>query len=225
MKQFDEIKKLVSIGLKQMEADPLHNFDWRLRRQIYRNLIDIDQGAGSSHFATVIIMAADHVLPIFQKSFPEDTLPKVLIKTAKDLIDGKLSKDDPKLAEILDDGYLSTGIDNLTWRKTINYSAEYVGNTCYKALVEVENGYSLLEGIESAPRKYARNFLGHIEKSGQDFFDKDFAHLAAFGDTAGSAAVAFSCEIDKFEIEPQMMRIFWCWWGNEAVRSVLKNSS
>lgn len=224
MNQFDEIKKLISLGLEKMEADSYHNFDWRIRRDIYRRLLEIDKDLNSSIFKNLTILTAEHVLPIFETSFPEDNLPALLLKTAKEISAGKLSKDDPKVVEILDDGYLSTGIDNMTWRKKINYSAEYVGHTCYKALVEVENGYSLLECIESAPRQYNRNFLTHIEKSGQDFFDKDFAHLAAFGDTAGSAAVAFSCEIDKFEIEPQIMRIFWDWWGNEAVRSVLKKS-
>ncbi|MFK7802172.1 MAG: Imm5 family immunity protein [Anaerolineae bacterium] len=223
MNQIDEIQRLARLGLAKMETDSFHNFDWRIRREIYRKLIGIDQSSESSLFPNLMVKTADYVLPILQSTFPEDHLPKALLDMAKFVIVKDFQKDHLKVVELLDEGYLAIGIDNLTWRDKIDYSAEYAGSACYKALVEINAGQSMLENIEDQHGQYNRFFLSHLPEPKAEVFDADFAdfaHLAAFGDTAGAAAIAFACSQEKFDLDRVKLKTFWTWWVNHAIFSI-----
>ena len=54
-------------------------------------------------------------------------------------------------------------------------------------------------------------------EQGASFTDEDIAHLAAYCDTAGTAAMAYACEREQFHTQPQLLRDYWEWWVESAL--------
>jgi hypothetical protein len=222
-----EIQRLASEGLSSANNNPLAHFDWQIRREMYRKFRTIvGNEPGKQVHGWLSVISAEYVLPIFKATFSDDPLPERLIRYAKRVLEGRISADSQRLILLEDQGYMGTGIDMLDLRDgRIAYDAEYAGNTAYKALVEVRNKHILLERVETLRRDKGYLIMGggstsaefdHLE-NGITFKDEDIAHLAAFSDTASTAAIAYACESQSFTLSREKLRKFWQWWVSEAL--------
>ena len=228
MKVPQEIQRLANEGLKGVSNVAHSHFDWRIRREMYRQFRGtVGEKQGQLIHGWLSVISAEYVLPIFTSTFAKDPLPKQLIKYARRILEGQVSTESKRLDILEDQGYMGTGIDMLDLRGDIvAYNAEYAGEAAYKSLMEARRSCMLLEGVETLRRDYDGGLImgggstspefDHLEH-GSTFTDEDIAHLAAFSDAASSAAIAFSCEVERFALRQAQLQLFWQWWVNEAL--------
>jgi Immunity protein Imm5 len=220
------IEQLAVHGLEHMRAHPKHHFDWRIRRQLYRLFQEEDRRAGQRAHGWLAVIAAEHVLPLFTTTFPQDRLPIRLVRYAKRVLTGSIASTSWRMEILEDQGYMGTGIDMLDLRNgTIAYQAEYAGSAAYKALMEARGTHDLLDHVETLRRHNGYMVMGggsqkpeydHYEH-GSSFTDEDIAHLAAFSDTASAAAIAYSCEQQQLQIQAERLQGYWEWWVQHAL--------
>lgn len=220
------IQTLLNEGLMQMHQHPMHHFDWRIRNQIYQQLIDHHGVNGKNTYRWIAVLAAEKVLPIFLSQIEDDPLPSQLVSAARDVVDGSHSHRTQELDLLEDDGYVATGISCLSWRSKIAYNAEYAGNACYKSLVEARLGSNLLKDTDNLIRgKTVQGWYLRDQNGADEVTDKEIAHLAAFSDTASSAAIAFASSVASFELDPHRLEKFWEWWATHAMPDAWRQSS
>ncbi len=217
-----DLRLLAESGLRAMECHPEHHYDWQTRRTLYRTSRSTYPTLSSSFIGWLAVLAAQYVLPIFTSAITDDDLPQKLVTYAEKIMKGQRRPRSSRVSYLLDQAYLCTGIDCLVWRTITVYNAEYAGTTTYKALIEASGEYDLLENIERdiergwvEPRNRSRKDRQPIYPS--DITDSDLAHLAACGDTAGSAAIAYSCARESFTLDATKLRHFWEWWVYSAL--------
>ncbi len=227
MKVPADIQRLATQGLEQMYANPKHLFDWSIRRSLYQQFQKEDQAAGYQAHGWLAVIAAEHVLPIFTSTFPHDLLPVRLVRYAKRILTGSIARTSRRIDILEDDGYMSTGIDMLELRDgVIAYNAEYAGAAAYHALMEARGAHHLLDSVETLRRRDGFYVMGGGTQrpefdgyeQGSSFTDEDIAHLAAYCDTAGVAAIAFSCNREQFQIQPERLQEYWEWWVQVAIQ-------
>lgn len=222
-----EIQQLANDGLKNIANNPLPHFDWHIRREMYRKFRTIvGDVKGRQIHGWLSLISAEFVLPIFTSTFTDDPLPQRLIRYGRRVLEGRMSANSRRLLLLKDQGYMGTGIDMLELRDgRIAYNAEYAGATAYKAIVEISSGSILLEQVENLRRGDRYFIMGGSStppefnqfEYGSMFTDEDIAHLAAYSDTASSAAIAFACESQNFRLKQDQLKEFWQWWVDEAL--------
>ncbi|HEU4323543.1 MAG TPA: Imm5 family immunity protein [Roseiflexaceae bacterium] len=223
MKLSIKITDLAAQGLEQMENHPKHHFDWRTRREIYRLLRDKHGRAGTQVHGWIAVNAAEYVFPIFAAAFPDDRLPGRLIRYAKRILNGSIDRKSWRIKMLEEEGYMGTGIDNMVVRNDLPaYNADYAGAAAYHALMEARGALRLLDNVEGLRRRDGMFVSGGMEtadptEDSRLFTDEDIAHLAAYSDTAGPAAIAFACEHEQFLVHPERLRVFWRWWVEVAL--------
>lgn len=213
-----DIQTLVDDGLAAMYAHPEHHYDWRRRRNMYRYMHDHYGKLGHEVHGWLAVLAAEQVLPIFIATFPEDSLPDQLVRRARQF----MQKVPPAQCEAVDElqeaGYQATGIDCMTWRSTIAYNAEYAGNAAYKALLEACGIHHLLNDTEQLIwGQCVQQFHLPQNMTPDEVTDCEIAHLAAFCDTAGTAAIAMACTKEQFHLDHDRLKAFWEWWTTTAM--------
>jgi hypothetical protein len=217
-----ELRLLAETGLRAMERHPDHHYDWQTRRLLYRTCRSMYPAQVFSFTGWLAVYAAQYVLPIFTSSVTDDGLPQQLVTYAEKIMKKQRRPRSSRVSYLLDQGYLCTGLDCLDWRTITAYNAEYAGTTAYKALIEASGQHDLLGDIEHGiqrgwvkPRTRIREDEQPVYPS--DITDSDIAHLAAFGDTAGSAAIAYACARESFTLDATKLRHFWEWWVRSAL--------
>jgi hypothetical protein len=213
-----DIEFLLEDGLVQMDNHPNHHYDWRIRRELYKVINTEYQIKGFNVHGWLAVITAKHVLPIFTNIFIDDPLPEKLVNCATQVINRNLPTQSVQVLELLDEGYLGTGIDNIDWRGTVDYSAEYAGEAAYKALLEACGSHNLLESTENLlwgrEVQVSPILDGNLHPSSAT--DYHIAHLAAYSDTASAAAVAYSTKKDCLELDKYRLHDFWEWWAKTA---------
>ena len=218
------IQEEAHAGLLNMHANPLHHFDWRTRRQIYRLFTPLSNPIVFKARSYLAILAAEYVHPVFSSRFPERDLPRRLIDTSIRVVDGILNKDDPQVLEIEDEGYHATGgfiaYDDKVQGVICN--ASYAAFATYKALVEILHMPDPWQHIDHLGKIKSQYSVGGQVDSpvwtpGSEFTDEDWAGLAGAGDTAAAAAMAFATTEDSAMPQPERLKTFWIWWVNVAL--------
>lgn len=213
-----DIQRMVADGLSTMNAHPEHQYDWRRRRDMYQHLHDSYGACGHDVHGWLAVLTAEHVLPLFLSTFPDDPLPLRLVQTARHIMQKSIATQSEMLDALEDEGYLGTGIDCLTWRSTIAYHAEYAGTASYKALLEARGIHDLLHGTERLIHgQEVQVFDLPAHTTPEAVTDRDIAHLAAYSDTASAAAIAWACRKDQFDLDHHQLKAFWEWWGTTAL--------
>lgn len=216
----ENIEQLAVSALEQMRTHPQHHFDWRARRELYHQSKIIAPEQVRQILGRLAIVTAEHVLPIFTAAFPTKRLPHHLVRYARKLVQGTIAVTAPRLDVLEHLAYHDLGIDCLELRGPA-YNAEYAGTAAYKALLQARKGRHLLDRVETLRRCDDGGMLmgggtaspefDHLQH-GSTFTDADFAHLVAYGDTAGAAAIAYACEQERFQLHGDRLREFWEWW-------------
>jgi hypothetical protein len=205
-------------GLNRMHAHAEHHFDWRVRRDLYQAIRALPPHQAYAVHGWLAVITAEHVLPIFTAAINDDPLPKKLLASARQVMEGVVPQDSAVVLELLEEGYTGTGIDCLDWRDTVNYAAEYAGTATYKALLEANGAYDMLEDTEqhiSGQTVQVFNWQETVAPAAVT--DYHIAELAAYSDTASAAAIAYACHNDRYQLEPQRLKAFWEWWVQEAI--------
>jgi hypothetical protein len=225
-----ELRLLAVSGLRAMERHPDHHYDWQTRRALYRTGRSTYPTQAASFVGWLALYAAQFVLPIFTSSITDDELPQLLVTYTEKIMTKQRRPRSSRVSYLLDQAYLCTGIDCLVWRPITAYNAEYAGTTAYKALMEASGQHDLLEDIELGiqrgwvePCTRSRKDVQPIYPS--DITDSDLAHLAAYGDTAGSAAIAYACARASFTLSTTKLQHFWEWWVDSALPQAWQQAS
>jgi hypothetical protein len=213
-----EIIALVETGLSRMRARPDHHYDWRIRRTLYQQMNIRYNQIGYDAHGWLAVLTAEFVLPIFRTAIPGDPLPEQLLDCAQQVMRRAVPRDSAVVIELLDEGYLGTGPDCMDWRDTIAYNAEYAGEATYVALEEANGSHNLLEAIEECVRgEGVVKFDLPEGMTLDDLTDYEIADIGLFKDTASTAAIAYSCDKDGFQLDPQRLMHFWEWWATHAI--------
>ena len=213
-----DIQRMVADGLSAVDAHPEHQYDWRRRRDMYQHMHDSYGERGREAHGWLAVLAAEHVLPLFTSTFPDDPLPRRLVETARQIMQKGIPLQSAALDALEDEGYLATGIDCMTWRPTIAYNAEYAGEAAYKVLMEARGVQDLLHATERLIcGQEVQVFAMPANMSAEAITDREIAHLAAYSDTASAAAIAAACDKEQFRLNRHQLKVFWEWWGTTAM--------
>jgi hypothetical protein len=227
----EPLKEAIAKAEAIVEADRLHHLDWHYRREMYKTF-----GTSSNRVVWLVrgwlaVLSAQFVLPIFeQRPFaslisddPDDFegLPRRVITEAINLLQG--SADQQIVDSVEDDAYMTFGTWDIESDHSFSLKASTAGFTSYKAIIEVMGKLEPFAHAE-AHSKATRPMRPYEDVSniawihGDQFTDSDWARLAACGDAAGCAAIAYSCDRDSLEqCDPERLNVFWRWWLLEAI--------
>lgn len=208
-----DIQAMVLNGLQRMNEHPDHHYDWRNRRDMYQLMQDKYGQEGRDAGRWLALITAKKVLPIFTSTIPDDPLPQNLVYAAHQIMTQVISSESESISGLLDDGYHGTGIDCVLWRSVTAYNAEYAGHAAYCSLGEAMGYPSLLQKTE----EYARVDAEITRTTPEKITDLDIAHIDAYGDTAGAAAIAASSQKKHLRLNRKKLRAFWKWWAEIAI--------
>src|SRR6266508_3806362 len=86
-----DIQSIVADGLSAMYAHPDHHYDWRRRRDMYQHMHDQYGQRGHEAHGWLAVLTAEHVLPLFTSTFPDDPLPLRLVQGARQIMQKVIS--------------------------------------------------------------------------------------------------------------------------------------
>src|SRR5690242_1784487 len=86
-----------------MRADPQHHMPLRRRQALYAALSASPDPAARAAPGWLALLAAQHVLPLFQARCPDDALPPALLAGAQAVLEGRLEP--ATAAELEEQGY------------------------------------------------------------------------------------------------------------------------
>jgi hypothetical protein len=208
-----EIQALARRGLDKAAHHPGHHLDWRTRRAIYHRTDDDFPAHSATVHGWLAIVTAEHVLPVFTRTFPEDDLPARLVALARRVARGEVSRQEDEVAALMEEGHFGTGIDATTWRGRIAFDAEHAGGACHKALLAVCGFGDGLDHLDDPGRRH----LVHLPVPLEQVTDEHVGHLEAFSDTASEAALAWSRGREQRVLDPGRLLAFWRWWVEVAL--------
>ncbi|WP_339093756.1 Imm5 family immunity protein [Deinococcus sp. VB142] len=193
-----------------MLQHPGHHLDWRLRRAFYLELGQETRWARAFR-GWLAVLCVQKVLPVLLPLCPHD--PEVFDELSA-CISHLLQRETPlSLRHLLDSNYHSYAQELLLFNKSRPQNALCTRMASFRAMQEIknwDNEYGWLDPFVSARRR---------DENGmeiQDTTDADWVGVAAVGDAASAAAVAFACSETSTECDPAKLRAFWTWWLDEA---------
>jgi len=224
----ESLAKSITEAVELVEASPTHHLDWRHRREMYKTF-------GSASDPTVLkvrgwlaVLSAQYVLPLFEKR-PLATLisddpnfegvPRRAIDAAINMLHD--SADQQVVAYVHNDAYMTFG----TWGDgdpSFSMKATTAGFCSYKAMLEVMGNlepFALAESFHKGTKPGLPQDNSRTDWiSGDEFTDTDWAEIAACGDAAGCAAIAYACDPNSLDqCDPEKLKAFWTWWLLEAI--------
>jgi hypothetical protein len=215
-----EVKQVINSALSDVDTEPKHRLSHQRRLEIY-NIIKASSSSNNQRVTQwLAAITAQRVLPLFQQEFPDDTLPEELINTAIGVLQGKI--DNTAAKNIQDQGYQASGASWGYDEEEITWNAELAGSAAYHALME-SRGQEPLEHLDmifeiGVVSMLSGNWVNEYpEPKGADQFTDE--NLCEFPncDTAGIAAVAFSCHPGGPICDALKLKEFWTWWLTEAI--------
>lgn len=231
-----ELDTSIQAALLSVLSDAKHDFNWQLRQVLYKTLDKVCQSDIKKTRGWLALFAAEKVLPIFT-SFtsnapsPHNLYPQKLILMTKGIIEDSVNQE--IAAELLEDAYHSSDIwGSVNQEGDFDFGAHYAAIAAYKALSETtlgEDQFSCAKNHAKSTRDGSITFFGGQAPTDRwitsEFFsDFDWARLIAVGDTAGTAAVAFSYRSGSNYCDIKKLKEFWEWWLLEALPEAWEKS-
>lgn len=223
------ILEIATEELKRLNPDSVNHFDWRKRREIY-NLLNVNSTIISNpRHKYLAIQSAEFVLPLFHPIYPDDTIVFELLEFAKALLENRID-DFEKLNNTEDAGYHASEWFGYNFEnEQRDFQSTYAGFAAYKALVEVRHMIDPWKNVMRLSKGDGVSKYGGATPtgwiSGEEFTDKDWNHLAAFGDTAAAASFAYSTSRTSDQCQPKLLYEFWKWWVEAALPKALTYES
>ncbi|MBN1811309.1 MAG: hypothetical protein JXA14_05705 [Anaerolineae bacterium] len=219
---------LLGTALDEVKADSHHRLAPQRRRQIYDIFLRSADSAMKRVSGWLAVLAAKRALPVFERAFPDDGLPREILDAAVGVLQG--SVDDARAAEIEDEGYHAAGnawgydeLDEVTWPAALAADASYHAlkeARGFQPLNHLEHYYKV--GSVTSPFQDDEVFSPEPEPiKGDTWLDEDICQVGDT-DTAAAAAVALSCREDGPVCDPEKLQVFWMWWLVEAVPTAIE---
>jgi hypothetical protein len=214
------ISRIIETAEKDVHADNHHHLSYKRRKEIYDAFLESSDDVAGKAMRWLAVITAQKVLPLFQKEYPDDALPEELITTAISILHGE--GNETTVDDIQEQGYLASGASWGYDEEEISWNADLAGRSAYHALMEARG----LKPLENMDMIYEIGVVGMpsgkwIEKfpepKGADQFTDE--NLCEFPncDTAGIAAVAFSCQPGGPVCDKSKLKQYWIWWLTEAI--------
>lgn len=223
----EEIQRLVTTALAEVNADPQHGLSPLRRRQIYDALKTATDPIGQRACGWLAVITAQRVLPLFQQEFPEDTLPQELLNTAIGILQGAV--EDATANDLQDQGYHASGNAWGYDEAEISWNADLAGCAAYHALKEARGQEPLGNldqffklGVVNWPS--GKSLSEYHQPIGADQFTDEELCQIENSDTAAAAAVASACEPGGLPCDPSKFQEFWTWWLTEAIPEAWKTA-
>ena len=219
------VQSIAAAALAEMQADPRHRLPPKRRQAIYAALTGAPEPALRTAPYWLAVLAAEHVLPLFQAQCPDDELPPALLAAAIGVLEGRL--DSGIAAEMEAQGYRASKNawgyeeDELPW--PVGLAAD----AAYHALKEAR-GHQPLTDLDAYLRQGTVELQPSEAKADQaaldltpapaehDLNDEALCQMED-SDTASIAAVAAASSEFGPTCDPQRLREFWSWWLQEAL--------
>lgn len=205
-----EIKIVVATALDEVAVHPKHFLHPKTRRTLYDLIQSLFPITARQIRGWTAFITAQRVLPIFERSLPDERMPRRLLALAQRVLVGSLPSTSWRVKRYVDVSYHAAGHCWGRDEEEVPYSADIAGSAARKAILEVL-GYEPLRNLH-----YLHVFTSPQSLSGDDLSD---LHLATDGqgDTAGTAAIAYATAGDNLNAAPQRLNDFWQWWLQEAI--------
>jgi hypothetical protein len=231
-----ELDTSIQAALLSVLSDAKHDFNWQLRQDLYKTFDKVYQSDIKKTRGWLALFAAEKVLPIFT-SFtsnapsPHNLYPQKLILMTKGIIEDSVNQE--IAVELLEDAYHSSDVwGSINEVGDFDFGAHYAAITAYKALTETTLGddrFLYAQNHAMSTQGGSITFFGgQAPKEGwirsELFSDFDWARLIAVGDTAGTAAVAFSFGAGSNYCDVKKLKEFWEWWLLEALPKAWEKS-
>jgi hypothetical protein len=220
----DNVQALASAALAEMQADPQHRLAPKRRQALYAALAGAPDPAVRAAPAWLAVLAAQHVLPLFQARCPDDELPPALLATARGVLEGRV--DTATAGEMEAQGYRASRNawgyeeDELAW--PVGLAAD----AAYQALKEARGHRPLTQfGLEAVLRRGTVALQSRDRPpdttaaptpAGPEVHDEVLCQMDN-SDTAAIAAVAAASSEFGPTCDPERLLAFWTWWLQEAL--------
>jgi hypothetical protein len=216
-------QSLLDVALDEMQTDAQHRLSPQRRRQIYETLARSADPAMQQAQRWLAVLAAKRVLPLFERLFPDDDLPREILNATVGILQG--SVDDAQAAELEEEGYHASGnawgyeeLDEISWRAALAADASYHAlkeARGFQPLKRLDHYHTV--GTVTSPFQENEVFTPEPEPiRGDTWLDEDICTVNDT-DTAAAAAVASSCREDGPVCDPAKLRVFWTWWLKDAI--------
>lgn len=223
MAEQDWFQSLLDVALGEMRADPHHRLSPQRRRQIYGALARSADPAMQRAQGWLAVLAAKRVLPLFERLFPDDDLPREILDATVGVLQGNV--DDARAAELEDEGHHASGnawgydeVDEITWPAALAADASYHAlkeARGFQPLNHLENYHTV--GTVTSMFQEGEAFTSQPEPTGGGTWLDEEVCTVNDTDTAAAAAVASSCEDGGPVCAPDKLQVFWTWWLRAAI--------
>ena len=204
-----EIKVAVTAARHEVAVHPKHFLHPKTRRALYDLIQSLLPTTAQQMRGWIAFITAQRVLPIFERSLPDEHMPRRLLALAQRILVGSLSPNSWRVKRYVDLSYHAAGHSWGRDEAEVRYSADVAGYAARKAILEVL-------GYEPLRKLHYLHVFTEQRLSGDDLSD---LHLASdeMGDTASAAAIAYATESDDQREAPQRLQYFWEWWLQDAI--------
>jgi hypothetical protein len=205
-----EIKMAVMVALDEVAIHPKHFLHPKTRRTLYDLLQSLLPTTAQQIRGWTAFITAQRVLPIFERTLPDERMPRRLLALAQRILVGSLSPKSWRVQRYVDVSYHAAGHSWGRDEEEVPYSADIAGYAARKAILEVL-GYEPLRNLH-----YLHVFADQQRLSGDNLSDLQLAS-DEMGDTASAAAIAYAIESDDPSEASERLRYFWEWWLQDAL--------
>ncbi|MCU0490489.1 MAG: Imm5 family immunity protein [Chloroflexaceae bacterium] len=207
------VQQLIDDVLVKLPSSALDIPAPQQRRQIYQAIGGWEDIKSCRIRARIAILAAEHALPIYQESYPEDDLPKKLIEGARTFLQNPvISKE---IEELHEWAYNASGHSWGYDEDELPLSVDYAGQAAAAALSGTTHGLYFLQDLDSGYGEQ-RGTATHIIQVEEwtNIRLLDFINACDSAILAG-AAVSFDIETDEFN--PKIWKKYWTWWLTKCI--------
>ncbi len=196
------LSQAIESAYAAMERHPEHMLPPVYRQAIYRAIGPQSDPLSHQVLGRLALLSARRVLPIWQRTRPDDHTPERLLATAEDMMSGRWDR-------ALDEAVAEQAWDwltNLKMEHSTTFAAHAAVIALFDMLVDVRgNWYGVPGG----------GFLEGVSIGQNDMDDKFFD--PGICDAAMFAVSAYADPQWDREYDPAKSHEFWTWWLREAI--------
>jgi hypothetical protein len=207
-----ELQHSIDQALDAILNHPQHLLPSRHRRAIYNAFGAVETGNAEQARVRLAVMTARHVLPVWQHVWPSDSLPQFALRTADDVLQGRVDAQTVEV-EVSDASEVLEDLRN-TREGQVHLDALFAGQAAISALAKA---FKLCSVVSAHLAARINDYNSYIAAEEIDILSWKILWVEENNDTALWAAAAFAGGISDIRPDPAKQRAFWEWWLTEAI--------